>query len=111
MAVSAINRNLLVRQTDVGQAVAVDVGALGLGGGGSTHYIKWDDTSTGGEVTLETADDPTYTGTWAPVKVFPWSGANRQDAFNVIGPYVALRHRISLSIVGGTVTTRIVGSN
>lgn len=104
----AISRPLLVRANDIGQAVAVDVFSLGLDE--VTHYIDWSDTSEGGEVTIETASDAAYTGTWGVLQVVPWTGANRTDPVRLGGVYQALRHRVSQSILAGTVTTRVVGS-
>lgn len=108
MSLPGISRALLVQKQDVGQAVAVDINQLGIDR--VSHYIKWDDATTGGEVTIETADDAAYTGTWSPLKVVPWTGANRQDAILLDGDFIALRHRISSPIIGGTVSTRVVGS-
>lgn len=78
----------------------------------TTHHIAWGTGVTSGVVEIETADDPAYSGTWAPIATVTFSGtAPKQDYLYVEGPYLALRHRISTVVANGTVTTRIVGES
>ena len=77
----------------------------------TTHQIRWNAGVSSGVVDIETAEDETYTGTWAPVATVTFTGtAPKTDYVRVQGAYNALRHRISTIITDGTVTTRIQGS-
>jgi hypothetical protein len=82
----------------------------GLGCLSTTHTVRWDDGVGAGVVVLEVADDVTFTGTWQLMQTFPFAGPNRVDVYKLDGPYKAIRHRITEDIVGGTVTSRIMGS-
>lgn len=91
---------------ETGVAVLKRVGCLD-----TTHLIKWSDGVTVGEVTIETADDEAYADTWAPVAVVTFSGtAPKQDYVRIPGAYALLRHRITVPVDAGTVTSRIDGS-
>lgn len=91
--------------------VAVSVEKLGLLT--TTHYINWATGVVQGEVTIEVADEPSYTGPWtaAPGGVVTFSGsAPKQDIVQIPGAFAAFRHRISSAVVAGSVTTKIAGS-
>lgn len=71
-------------------------------------YIIWSAGASAGGVTVETADAVDYAGTWAPLIVVPWSAASKQDIVQVTGVQMYLRTRISTTVSGGTVITRVV---
>lgn len=75
----------------------------------SAVYIDWSTGVTAGGVTIETAVDQNYTGTWAPLIVVAFSStAPRQDVVQITGVHWAIRSRISTNMTGGTVTTWLV---
>ncbi len=78
------------------------------------HLVEWSEGVSVGEVTIEEAASEDYTGTWAPVAVVTFDGsvtpAPKVDSTNTNANGMAYRHRITLRIEGGTVTTKISGS-
>lgn len=91
--------------------VAVTVEKLGLYT--STHFVNWAAGVLAGEVTIEVADEPSYTGPWTPIPggVVTFVGsAPKQDMVKIDGAYPAFRHRITQGVVGGSVSTKIVGT-
>jgi hypothetical protein len=77
-----------------------------------THFISWAAGVTIGEVTIEAADEPSYTGPWqaiAPPVTFN-GVAPKQDVVTIQGTFGAIRHRITQPVVGGSVTTKVVGT-
>ncbi len=74
------------------------------------HTIVWGAGCAAGAVVVEAAHDPAYAGTWALLATVPWSAASKVDVVNVTGVYEALRHRISVGVVGGTVSTYLKGA-
>lgn len=107
---TAIDRPMLAAASvDETKSDGVHTGRLGLLE--TTHHISWGTGVTAGVVEIEVADDPAYTGTWAPVATVTFSGtAPKQDYVRVAGAYKAMRHRISTAVADGTVSSRIVGS-
>jgi hypothetical protein len=106
----AISQQLLAAKSALA-AVAVTPELAQAGLLETTHYLNWGTGVTSGAVTIETADDPAYTGTWAPVIVVPFAGtAPKQDYIRVQGAYKCFRHRISTVLANGTVTSSIQGS-
>lgn len=78
----------------------------------TTHLIKWSDGVMVGEVTIETADDEAYADTWAPIKVVAFAGtAPKQDYVRIPGTYAVIRHRVTVPVDAGTVSSRIDGSD
>lgn len=74
----------------------------------SAVYVEWSTGVTAGVVTVETAFDALYTGTWAPLQVVTYaSGAPKADIVQITGIHGALQTRISTAVSGGTVTTRL----
>jgi len=71
-------------------------------------YVIWSAGTSAGAVTIETADQDAFAGTWAPEQVVTWSAANKEDIYQITGVHRAVRTRISTAIVGGTVSTWIV---
>lgn len=80
---------------------------------GFHHHISWATGVTAGTIVIECADDPTYTGTWAPIATIAWSVTSpSQDYAYTPAMPKAIRHRISVAVTGGgapSVTTRLVG--
>lgn len=68
-------------------------------------YLQWSAGVASGAVTIESAHDPAYTGTWAPLAVVASSGASREDIIQITGVHAAIRTRISTVLAGGTVST------
>jgi hypothetical protein len=108
---TAIDRPMLAAQSALNAvSTAIDVARLGLVE--TTHYIDWSNGISAGAVIIETASDPLYAGTWAPVQTVTYAaGSPKQEYVRVQGQYKALRHRISTGTTGGTVSSRIVGSS
>ena len=107
---AGLNAVLLSTQGNLADASAV---RLPSGTTETTHYVNWSVGVQSGEVTLETCDDATltYNGIWAPIAVLAFSGvAPKQDYIRVGGMYKAIRHRVSVPVTGGTVSSRLVAS-
>lgn len=66
-------------------------------------YVVFSAGCSAGQVKVESAHDPDYTGTWAEVGSVDWVAASRAHVVNFTGAHAALRLRISTAIVGGTV--------
>jgi hypothetical protein len=73
-----------------------------------TIYIVGSAGVASGAVQLEEAHDPAYAGTWqaigSPVTVV----ADSVKTVKTTGAFLAVRARISTTVVGGTVTVHIV---
>jgi len=63
-----------------------------------------------GAIQIETADDPGYSGTWAPVGSAITIQASKEIASNISGIYPFLRANISTPVVTGTVTVQYKGN-
>jgi hypothetical protein len=74
----------------------------------SVIYLVWGAGVGSGGVTVETAHDPNYTGTWAPLVVVPWSAASHEDVVQITGIHGAIRTRISTVLAGGTIDSWIL---
>ena len=66
-------------------------------------YVVWGAGTSSGVVTVETAHDATYAGTWANLATDTWSAESSVDVVQITGVMAALRVRISTVIGGGTV--------
>lgn len=105
-----IAQRMLDAASQIGETGAATLKRLGCTD--TTHLIKWSDGVTVGEVTIETADDEAYADTWAPLMVVTFSGtAPKQDYVRIPGTYPVIRHRITVPVDAGTVTSRIDGSD
>lgn len=63
-----------------------------------------------GAVQIETSDNPSFAGTWAPVGGGPLTlVANTQQAIDFEGIFPYIRVRVSTNVVGGTVTVTYEG--
>lgn len=75
----------------------------------SAVYVDWGTGTASGAVTIESAVDANYTGTWAPLIVVTFSAtAPKQDIVQITGVHWAIRTRISTVLAGGTVNTWLV---
>lgn len=68
-------------------------------------YVQWSAGTSAGAVKVESADDASYAGTWAPLATDTWTAVSSEDIIQITGVHRALRTRISTAIVGGTVST------
>jgi len=73
-----------------------------------TFYVVGTAGVSAGAVQIETADDPTYAATWAPVGSPITVVPSEETVVEVFGPFAAVRARISTPIVGGTVTVTVI---
>lgn len=75
----------------------------------SAVYIQWGPGTTAGGITVETAHDQAFTGTWATLgSAVAWSVASKEDVVQITGINGAIRTRISTLVTGGTVSTWLV---
>lgn len=74
----------------------------------SAIYIRWNASAAAGSVTLESASDTAYTGTWAPMAVIAFTTASKEDIIQVTGIHLNLRTRVSSAITSGTVSSWLV---
>lgn len=80
-------------------------GTIALAGGvWHTCYIRGSAGVSSGTVQIETASDPSYAGTWAPIGSAVTVTADTEQIVQATGAIRALRARITSAIVGGTVT-------
>lgn len=76
-----------------------------------TFHVSFGTGVSAGVVTIETANDPAYTGTWASLGDVTFAGTAPNQLVSVeTGPYLALRARISTAIADGTVTVDYVAN-
>lgn len=74
-----------------------------------THGVVFGAGTTAGTVIVETAADRNFTGLWEPLATYAWAGAapnqgGTEDSYE--GPLIGfVRHRVSVAIAGGSVTT------
>lgn len=102
---------LLQSAQTTGNGSVYDLGARSLT---ITFYLTGNGTTSGGEITYETSDDPTYTGTWAllatAVNASDVSG-NKKKITTVTGCFRIVRARISSNITGGgNIDVRVVAA-
>lgn len=69
----------------------------------TTVYVVFGAGTSAGTVVIEAAHDPAYTGTWSNIGTIAWVAASRAHHLSVTGCHRAVRARISVAIVGGTV--------
>lgn len=75
-----------------------------------SFYIIGSAGVASGAVQIETANDPTYAGTWAPLGSPITVTASTVKIFQVTGALIAVRARISTAVTGGTVTVDYAGN-
>lgn len=66
-------------------------------------YVRFGALTSAGAVIIEEASDPTYTGAWSLVATLAWSAVSKESSHLMLGNFRAVRARISVAIVGGTV--------
>jgi hypothetical protein len=66
-------------------------------------YVAFGAGTTAGSVIIEGSHAPGYTGTWEPIATVAWSAATKVNRVVVTGPHIALRARVSVAVVGGSV--------
>jgi len=82
--------------------------AGGIGSAKTRGHLAWACTvvfgaGTGaGVITVETAPNAEFTGTWHSLGTITWAAANRAHYLRGDGPVMALRARISTAVTGGT---------
>lgn len=75
-----------------------------------TLYVRTIGAVTSGQVLLEAADDPAFTGTWVALATINPNATDTMFTASVTGVHLALRARISTIIGGGTVDVTLVGN-
>lgn len=76
----------------------------------SAVYVKFGAGTSAGAVVVEGAHDEAFTGTWANITTVNWAAANRVHLVAITGCHRAMRVRISVAIVGGTVDAYAMGN-
>lgn len=107
-----VSQRMLSDASQVDDAVTTGTPFRNCGAHNTTHTIEWGDAVSTGEVTIETADNENYTGTWKAVTngVIAYSGSS-EDVLYVPGAYGAFRHRITSPLNDGAfVTSKIRGA-
>lgn len=76
-----------------------------------TIYIDFSTGSAAGKITVETATDMSYAGTWAAIgNTIDWAAQTTQKYMSVTGVFKAIRLRISTTVTTGTVKGYIVAA-
>lgn len=75
-----------------------------------TMYVRFGAGTSAGAVVLEAADDPAYTGTWSLLGTVTWAAATSVKHVSSTGCHRAVRARISVAIVGGTVNVSVAAN-
>lgn len=73
-------------------------------------YVDFAAGSAAGTVLIETASDPSYSGTWAVLATINWSAASKCHYTALTNTLRCLRVRISSAITGGSVTVRVIAN-
>lgn len=61
--------------------------------------VRWGVGTSAGVVAVETAPYKDFAGTWKNIADFTWASANTADGRNDIGPFGAIRARITTTVV------------
>lgn len=91
-----INALQVAATTGNGQAMACPASAKE-----HSFYIFAASGVTGGAIQIESADDPNFSGTWAPLGAPIAVVASTEIIFNYTGSLIAVRARVSTTISGG----------
>lgn len=89
LAKSALNDALPIPQASDANRTEIDV-VFGAG-------------TSAGTVLIESAHDAAFAGTWMLEATLAWAVVSSVKHASIVGPRRALRYRISVAIVGGTV--------
>jgi hypothetical protein len=73
-------------------------------------YVVFSTGTSAGAVVIEGCHDPTFGGTWANIATVSWATANTAHRAAITGVHRAVRVRVSVGIVGGTVSAYAVGN-
>ena len=105
----SLSKRMLKCQFAADDAVATDLKRLGPIS--TYHTISWGVGVASGTVEIEAAETVDDTA-WASVSTVTFTGGlgPATDYVNVPGGATALRHRISTIVEGGTVSSKISGS-
>jgi hypothetical protein len=82
-----------------GEVLEVTVHALFSAGAGA------------GVIKLETAHDPSFTGTWAVIGTITFATENTAHYISLTGCFRALRLRFSSDVTGGTASAWVIASS
>ena len=74
-------------------------------------YTTFSVGTTAGVVVYEGAPYDDYAGTWSNLATVTWATADTTHRTNVTGLHMALRARVTTTIVGGTVTTDFLAAS
>lgn len=74
-------------------------------------YVSWDHTSSAGVITVETAPDINYAGTWKSLGTITWAAIDSVGLLTVTGALAALRARVTTVVTAGTAAIDFVISN
>ena len=78
----------------------------------SIVYVEFDHTSDSGKVSIETAAQPDYAGTWALVgTTIDWATIDTVKYLAITGVFGALRARISTACTTGSLRVRVVAAH
>ena len=88
-AISALNAAGPIPQSGDANRLEVDV-VFGAG-------------TSAGAVVIESSHDPAFAGTWHTEATLAWAVASSSKHASIVGPRRALRYRVSVALVGGTV--------
>lgn len=75
-----------------------------------TVYVRWGPGTTEGTVSVFTASDPEYTGSWRFLGSATWESANSEYTLGFTGAFVAIRVYIARAVTGGTVSAWVVAN-
>jgi len=64
-----------------------------------------------GAMKLETAHDPSFTGTWAVIATITFATENTAHYVSLTGCFRALRLRVSTTVTGGTASAWVIASS
>ena len=75
-----------------------------------TFYFVFSAGAGAGVAVLETAHDPSYSGTWATIGTFTWAAADKVHYIALTQAVAALRIRFTSNVTGGTAACYYIGS-
>jgi len=60
--------------------------------------------TSAGTVVIESSHDPAFAGTWHVEATIAWAALSSYKHASIVGPRRALRYRVSVAVVGGSVS-------
>lgn len=110
----SIDQKLLDGHFANDESVTTPIGFKNAGCEQATSYVLWGEGVSAGEVTVEGAPEPDYTGKWTALAVFTFDAsvdvAPKAEYESHAATFGAIRHRITSEVLDGFVTTRIRGT-